>query len=271
MQNHATKAVLITGIFALLFYPIAATIRAETKTVFRVGTFDESSYEFKSDGIDYANPAQDPVFIAGKSENGKDWFSFQPGSSNGKAGFRPHPFTIEFECAEVPKGIFTLKVGLLSYMARLPRLQVEINGHRGLFYLHPKLNYAGGDTNSVFVPTYSYGTISAQISSRFVMKGSNRLVLTAIDAHRTIQDAKVRFLVHPETIQKKLILHLHAHRTPLQPSHRSRPRPMRESRLRTFSHMALCFSLLGTPFTVSISRAANPANCGSVVKISWCC
>ena len=89
MQKHATKAVLITGIFALLFYPIAATVRAETETVFRVGTFDESSYEFKSDGIDYANPAQDPVFIAGKSEDGKDWFSFQPGSSNGKAGFKP--------------------------------------------------------------------------------------------------------------------------------------------------------------------------------------
>ena len=66
-------------------------------------------------------------------------------------------------------------------MARLPRLQIEMNGHRGLFYLHPKLNYAGGDTNSVFIPIYSYGTIVAEFPSQFLVKGTNSLVLTAID------------------------------------------------------------------------------------------
>jgi hypothetical protein len=146
-----------------------------------VGTFDESSQEFKAGGIDYSNPSQDPVFYVGKSDPAKDWYAFQPGSGNGKAGFRPHPFTIKFDLPNAPKGVFSLKVGLLAYMARLPGMQLEVNGHRGLFYLHPKLNYTGGDKNSVFIPIYSYGTIDAEFPSQFLMKGTNNLVLTAID------------------------------------------------------------------------------------------
>jgi hypothetical protein len=146
-----------------------------------VGTFDESSREFKAEGIDYINPAQDPVFTVGKSDPSKDWYAFQPGSGNGKAGFRPHPFTVKFDLPDAPKGVFSLKVGLLVYMARLPRMQLELNGHRGLFYLHPKLTYTGGDKNSVFIPIYSYGTIDAEFPAQFLVKGTNSLVLTAID------------------------------------------------------------------------------------------
>ena len=181
MLNHIMKTVFAAIFFALLLCCWSAIVRAENQTIFQVGTFDESSYEFKSEGIDYSDPARDPIFTIGKSHPAKDWYAFQPGSSNGKAGFRLHPFTIKFELAQAPKGIFTLKVGLLSYMARLPRLQVEMNGHRGLFYLRPKLNYAGGDTMSVFMPHYSYGTINAEFPAQFLVKGTNTLVLTAID------------------------------------------------------------------------------------------
>jgi hypothetical protein len=167
--------------FFLLFFSFPATVHASSQKVWQVGTFDESSQEFKAGGIDYSNPAQDPVFTVGQSDPAKDWYAFQPGSGNGKAGFRPHPFTIKFDLANVPKGVFTLKVGLLAYMARLPRLQMEMNGYRGLFYLHPKLNYAGGDTNSVFIPIYSYGTIVAEFPAQFLLEGTNNLVLTAID------------------------------------------------------------------------------------------
>lgn len=159
----------------------STTVQAASQKLWQVGTFDESSLEFKAEGIDYSNPAQDPVFNVGKSDPAKDWYAYQPGSGNGKAGFRPHPFTVKFDLPSVPKGVFSLRVALLAYMARTPRLQVEINGHRGLFYLHPKLNYAGGDTNSVFIPIYSYGIIAAEFPPQYLVKGSNRLVLTAID------------------------------------------------------------------------------------------
>jgi hypothetical protein len=169
------------SILLLLIFSSPLVGQGASQKVWQVGTFDESSQEFKGTGIDYSNSSQDPVFYVGKSDPTRDWYAFQPGTGNGRAGFRPHPFTVKFDLPSAPQGVFSLKVGLLAYMARTPRLQIEINGHRGLFYLHPKLNYTGGDKNSVFIPIYSYGTIDAEFSSQFLVKGTNSLVLTAID------------------------------------------------------------------------------------------
>jgi hypothetical protein len=137
MSNYAVRTVLLHSVISLLFFSFPARVQAGSQKLWQVGTFDESSQEFKAGGIDYSNPAQDPVFTVGKSDPATDWYAYQPGSANGKAGFRPHPFTVKFDLPNVPKGVFSLKAGLLAYMARLPRLQIEMNGHRGLFYLHP--------------------------------------------------------------------------------------------------------------------------------------
>lgn len=144
MSNHVSRAMLSHGVLLMAFFFFPLAVQAAPQKVWQVGAFDESSHEFKAEGIDYSSPAADPVFTPGKSDPATDWYAFQPSSAKGKAGFRPHPFTIKLDLASAPKGVFTLKVWLLAYMARVPRLQVEINGHRGLFYLRPKLNYAGG-------------------------------------------------------------------------------------------------------------------------------
>jgi len=178
--------------FLLVFFGLLlpSCAWAATQQIWQVGTFDESSGEFKAEGIDYSNPAEDPVFYVGKSDPAKDWYAYQPGSGNGRAGFRRHPFTVKFDLAGEPKGVFSLKSAFLTYMARLPRVQVDINGHRGLYYLRPKLNYAGGDTNSVFIPTYSYGTLLADLPAQFFVKGTNSLVLTAIDEPEERDDSQ---------------------------------------------------------------------------------
>jgi hypothetical protein len=182
MPTHAhAKPALVQRMLLLLLFIVPATAQSAVQKVWQIGTFNESSREFRAQGNNHDAPAVDPVFYIGKSDPAKDWLAFQPGSANGRAGFRPHPFTVRFDLADEPKGVFSLKVGLLAYMARLPRMQIEMNGHRGLFYLHPKLNYAGGDTNSVFIPIYSYGTILAEFPARFLIKGTNSMVLTAID------------------------------------------------------------------------------------------
>jgi alpha-mannosidase len=167
----------------------SANLRASPEKVWQIGIFNESSSEFNSGSdpvtgrpsIDYTNPASDPVFVVGRSDPARHWFAFQPGSSNGRAGYRPHPFTIQFGLVEKLGGLYTLKVALLAYSARLPRLQVEINGHRGWFYQKPELNYAAGDTPNVFIPYYATATITLDIPSRFLNQGTNKLLLTAID------------------------------------------------------------------------------------------
>ena len=44
---------------------LAGTVHATEKALWQIGTFDASSGEFKSQGIDYADPQSDPVFIVG--------------------------------------------------------------------------------------------------------------------------------------------------------------------------------------------------------------
>ena len=130
---------------------------AVSKAVWQIGKFDQSSGEFNQGEVRppvfaAPHPKSDVLYIVGKSKPATDWPAFQPGSANGRAEFRLHPYTIQFDLAEAPRGLYTLKVALLVETPRVPRLQVDINGHRALLYQHPTLNYAGGDGSSVFLP-----------------------------------------------------------------------------------------------------------------------
>jgi hypothetical protein len=162
--------------------------RAASTTIWQIGNFDKSSREF-SQGvspthggpIDYSNPADDPVYVIGKSQPGKNWLAFQPGSSNGKAGHRAHPFTIEFSLSGAPRGVYTFTAALLAYSPRLPLLDVSINGRHGWFYQHPRLNYDAGDLGSVFAPRYSTAMIAFDFPASYLKPGENELVLTATD------------------------------------------------------------------------------------------
>ena len=93
----------------------------------------------------------------------------------------PHPYTIQFDLSDVPRGLITLKVSLLVETPRAPRLEVGINGHQALYYRHPRLNYTGGDRQMVVSPIASEDTIIAEINPAYLEKGTNKLVLTAID------------------------------------------------------------------------------------------
>jgi hypothetical protein len=159
---------------------------AVSETLWRIGTFNYSSGEFNQgrEGpplFGQRFPKGELIYVIGKSSPEKDWPAFQPGSANGGAGFVPHPYTIQFDLGDVPRGLFTLKVSLLVETPRAPRLEVEVNGHEAVYYRHPKLNYAGGDREMVVSPIASADMITAEIPPAFLVKGTNKLVLTALD------------------------------------------------------------------------------------------
>ena len=159
---------------------------AASKGVWQIGKFDQSSGEFNHGEVRppvlaAGHPKTDVLYIVGKSNPATDWPAYQPGSSNGNAGFRPHPYTIQFDLPQAPQGLYTLRVALLVETPRVPRLQVEINGHRALLFQHPILNYAGGDPCSVFQPAYSADTVAVDLPTNFLKEGTNELVLTAVD------------------------------------------------------------------------------------------
>jgi hypothetical protein len=178
---------LVVVAMMICFCPCAG---AASKAVWRVGRFDQSPSEFNSGkqgpplfGSRY--PAGELLYIVGKSTPEVDWPAYQEGAATGKPGNRPHPYTIQFDLPKAPQGVYTLKAGLLSETARVARLQVEINGHRGLFYQHPMLSYTGGDREMVVSPIAAADTIAFDFPARFLRKGTNRLVLTAVDGPAT--------------------------------------------------------------------------------------
>ena len=183
----AWRKVVLQMLFTLsVVICFSSRAAAASQVVWQIGKFDQSSSEFKQGEVQPPVVAEgharsDVLYIVGKSNPATDWPAFQPGSSNGSAGFRPHPYAIQFDLPEAPQGLYTLKVALLVETPRLSRLQVEINGFRALLFQHPTLNYAGGDVSSVFEPAYSADTITVDLPTDSLKEGTNELVLTAMD------------------------------------------------------------------------------------------
>ena len=162
-------------------------------TLWQIGKFDHSSGEFHSSyGVDYANPSSDVDFVDGKSTD-NDWLRFQPGPANGVAGGRLHPFRIHFILSRPLTGEYMLRVAVLYETPRLSTLKVNINGHSGNFYFHPKLDYSAGDWEGTFVPQTSHAERMISIPLRWLHTGENVLTLTAVDSPATPTSAARRY------------------------------------------------------------------------------
>jgi alpha-mannosidase len=167
---------------AAVFVAIALTAAAHatSTTLWKIGTFNGSSGEFKSQDIDYSDPTSDPVFVVGQS-NDKNWYRFQPGPANGIAGGRLHPFTVKFVLNDAPRGVYRLKLAILYETPRLSLLKLEVNGHSGFFYFHPKLDFRAGDWEGTFVPQSSIDEKTIPLPAAWLQKGENTFVFTAMD------------------------------------------------------------------------------------------
>ncbi len=189
-----SKLILWGGV-ALCLMPSAAFAQGpssstgrDSRTIWQIGRFDAGSEEFSSSSVDYADATKDPVFRVGTSRD-EDWPRFQPGPANGMAGGRPHPFTILFRLSEPPRGVYHLKIAIIYETPRLSYLQLNVNGHGGAFYFHPKLTYVSGDWEETFVPQTSTDSKVIDIPANWLQQGENRLVLVAMDDPREVEQS----------------------------------------------------------------------------------
>lgn len=177
---------------------MTSVLHGNAAVLWQIGRFDESSSEFHQwihpatgeRQIDYSVPGNEPVFVVGKSDAARDWQAYQPGSANGGTGFREHPWTILFRLDAPPRSALQLRVALLSYSARLPALRMDLNGRRGLFFQHPQLVGSAGDPAVFFQPHYATSIITAVLDPGLFQPGTNRLVLTALDATSSREDVR---------------------------------------------------------------------------------
>jgi alpha-mannosidase len=180
MRNAAIHALIS---LAAAFMP--ATAFAANQVVWQIGKFDKSTMEFPlatppGAAAAIGQTSNDLVYTVGKNHT-EDWPRFQPGSSNGLAGYREHPYAIDFDLPMSPRGLYTLKIALLVKTPRVAQLRLTINGHRALYFQHPVLDYNRGDDEGFYMPNYSADTVIAQLPTEFLRRGMNELILTAVD------------------------------------------------------------------------------------------
>ncbi len=110
-------------------------------------------------------------YRVGQSNWKTDW----PGSQEVK-----QPYKITFSLDSV-RGTYTLKIGTLIDRPLVPVLQIDVNGHTGLFFLHPKLSYSRSDFTFAFDPHESQSTVTADIPASLLKQGENTITITCVD------------------------------------------------------------------------------------------
>ena len=133
--------------FVLLIRPAGPAAADELKPLFEIGTADNNTAELALGPKDYAKYAEDPLFVAGRSEAKRDWPYVQPGPGDAWAGGRQHDFAIAFALAKKPSAEFRLDVDLVDTHDRMPpKLLVLLNGRPLTEHQTP----AGGPDDSIF-------------------------------------------------------------------------------------------------------------------------
>lgn len=160
-----TRSLLVLSLGLFLLSPA----RGDDPAVWRMGIFDYSSGEFSSTDAT-GKPKRDVVFTIGKSQP-VEWPGFQ--SLYGSAR------TVQFPLASLAPG-YHMRVAFLIERPSLPALKVTINGRTGLFYLHPQLDYHGGDPAGSSRAGYSQATVEFDVPASFLKVGDNTATFQAV-------------------------------------------------------------------------------------------
>ena len=134
-MRHSAGAVAVTVVLSSLLWAVAAgdlvaAPEGKAELLWEIGKADNDTGEFALGPDGYAKFQEDPVYVVGRCEAGKDWPYAQPGPHDVWAGGRPHTFSIVFGLKEAPKeGECRLVVDLAdTHGTAPPRLRVAVNG-----------------------------------------------------------------------------------------------------------------------------------------------
>ena len=150
------KRVLSVAIFlACILSTSFLSALCQTTTVWEIGKYDQSADEFNGRQSDHV------VYKIGKSDWAQDWPRWQRTGS---------AYDIRFTLNAAPQGTYSVKISLLAGYMRTPDMQVAINGHRGIFYVHPKPLY-----------TANSALLTVELPTKYLAKGENSLVLSPVN------------------------------------------------------------------------------------------
>ena len=155
------KRLFVVALFLGSSALFSLTAPAQSTTLWEIGKYDQSIHEFS------APPGNHVVYVVGKSDWAHDWPGEQRLGST---------YEIRFNFATAPRGVFLLKVSALTSYPRTPALQIEINGHKELYYLHPKPIYLADQRFQ------DADVLTIAIPAAYMKKGENDVTLAAVDS-----------------------------------------------------------------------------------------
>lgn len=156
----------------ILAFVLSPFARAQDRALWRIGEFNGSSDEF---GVQL--PAGRAFDVA--SDQAKDWGATQQAFVAGKQDASAAR-VIRFALPEAPRGAYTLRIGLILNSARVPLVQVEVNGHEGWFYQRPERDFTEGNLEANIFPQYAVGSLKVAVPADFLRRGENEVSLTAL-------------------------------------------------------------------------------------------
>lgn len=122
--------IAICGVLSMNAFTSDRTAGTKTKTdvVWQIGNQDGLSIEFASGSRDSLH------YVIGKNTPSKDFPGSQSGSLNGEDDkVRKHPYTIVFNKPKASLDRYTLVLNLIYQNSSPVNIEVDINGHRGIF------------------------------------------------------------------------------------------------------------------------------------------
>jgi len=155
----------LTRFHLIFLILISSHAQSAPKTLWEIGKFDQSPVEFSTKLHESVN------YRVGASDPGKDWPAHQETGAT---------YRILFPL-EAPSGSYSLRVATLIDRPRVPALQIDVNGHAGKFYLHPKLSYSRSDFSYAFDPHESQSSLAIDVPSSFLKPGENVITVTCVD------------------------------------------------------------------------------------------
>ncbi|HEX8187403.1 MAG TPA: glycoside hydrolase family 38 C-terminal domain-containing protein [Pyrinomonadaceae bacterium] len=142
--------------------------------MWQVGEFNGSSDEFG---------AQAPGPFDAARGRANEWGATQQAVGHAKAD-PASARVVRFELNDEPRGVYSLKLGLLITTPRLPVVQAEVNGRRGWFHQRPERDFEEGNLEAFTFPQYAVGALVIEIPAAFLRRGANEISLTALaDPH----------------------------------------------------------------------------------------
>jgi alpha-mannosidase len=154
-EMKRTAFAILSGAFFLLF--LCRSGFAQSRTVWEIGKFDQSSREFAAPASDHV------VYTAGKD----NWAAVWPGQEQTGAAYE-----IRFHLDAAPRGLYTLKVSLLTGYLHVPDLRVDLNGYVGTYFVRTKPLYTGDSS--------VWADMTIDLPAAYLKKGENRLVLSPV-------------------------------------------------------------------------------------------